>query len=175
MGIPHSTLSNTVMSPPETSAGTGRPHSVPHLQQEQPRVVVERLDSLGTQHCESDSVLCSDDGSGTIRAPSFPVLSLTQQQQQQQHTLTSSPALTSSPSLSLNLSSVAVEEETYSRLGIHLENVTFELCDTLDSAPSSEAQDILNSYLADTDMMAMAAQEEDKWTQSLVDLFPDLD
>jgi len=141
---------------------------VPHLQQEQPRVVVERLDSLGTQHCESDSVLCSDDGSGTIRAPSFPVLSLTQQQQQQQ-------ALTSSPSLSLNLSSVAVEEETYSRLGIHLENVTFELCDTLDSAPSSEAQDILNSYLADTDMMAMAAQEEDKWTQSLVDLFPDLD
>jgi len=141
---------------------------VPHLQQEQPRVVVERLDSLGTQHCESDSVLCSDDGSGTIRAPSFPVLSLTQQQQQQQ-------ALTSSPSLSLNLSSVAVEEETYSRLGIHLENVSFELCDTLDSAPSSEAQDILNSYLADTDMMAMAAQEEDKWTQSLVDLFPDLD
>jgi len=146
------------------------------LQQEQPRVVVERLDSLGTQHCESDSVLCSDDGSGTIRAPSFPLLSLTQQQQQQQ-ALTSSPALTltSSPSLSLNLSSVAVEEETYSRLGIHLENVTFELCDTLDSAPSSEAQDILNSYLADTDMMAMAAQEEDKWTQSLVDLFPDLD
>jgi len=142
---------------------------VPHLQQEQPRVVVERLDSLGTQHCESDSVLCSDDGSGTIRAPSFPILSLTQQQQQQQQ------ALTSSPSLSLNLSSVAVEEETYSRLGIHLENVTFELCDTLDSAPSSEAQDILNSYLADTDMMAMAAQEEDKWTQSLVDLFPDLD
>jgi len=151
---------------------------VPHLQQEQPRVVVERLDSLGTQHCESDSVLCSDDGSGTIRAPSFPVLSLTQQQQQQQQqALTSSPALTlsSSPSLSLNLSSVAVEEETYSRLGINLENVTFELCDTLDSAPSSEAQDILNSYLADTDMMAMAAQEEDKWTQSLVDLFPDLD
>merc|ERR1711962_829947 len=167
MGIPHSTLSNTVMSPPETAAGTGRPHSVPHLQQEQPRVVVERLDSLGTQHCESDSVLCSDDGSGTIRAPSFPVLSLTQQQQQQ--------ALTSTPSLSLNLPPVAVEEETYSRLGINLENVTFELCDTLDSAPSSEAQDILNSYLADTDMMAMAAQEEDKWTQSLVDLFPDLD
>merc|ERR1711962_1221324 len=107
MGIPHSTLSNTVMSPPETSAGTGRPHSVCDLQQEQPRVVVERLDSLGTQHCESDSVLCSDDGSGTIRAPSFPVLSLTQQQQQ---ALSSSPALTSSPSpsLSLNLSSVAV-------------------------------------------------------------------
>jgi len=145
---------------------------VPHLQQEQPRVVVERLDSLGTQHCESDSVLCSDDGSGTIRAPSFPLLSLTQQQQQQQQ---QQQALSSSPSLSLNLSSVAVEEETYSRLGIHLENVTFELCDTLDSAPSSEAQDILNSYLADTDMMAMAAQEEDKWTQSLVDLFPDLD
>merc|ERR1711962_483160 len=166
MGIPHSTLSNTVMSPPETSAGTGRPHSVCDLQQEQPRVVVERLDSLGTQHCESDSVLCSDDGSGTIGAPSFPVLSLSQQQQQQQqqqHALTSSPALTlsSSPSLSLNLSSVAVEEETYSRLGIHLENVSFELCDTLDSsAPSSKAQDILNSYLADTDMMAMAAQEE---------------
>merc|ERR1711962_1810067 len=131
MGIPHSTLSNTVMSPPETSAGTGRPHSVPHLQQEQPRVVVERLDSLGTQHCESDSVLCSDDGSGTIRAPSFPVLSLTQQQQQQQQpALTPSSDLTPSPSLSLNLSSVAVEEETYSRLGIHLENVTFELCDT---------------------------------------------
>jgi len=144
---------------------------VPHLQQEQPRVVVERLDSLGTQHCESDSVLCSDDGSGTIRAPSFPVLSLTQQQQQQQQ----QQALSSSPSLSLNLSSVAVEEETYSRLGIHLENVSFELCDTLDTAPSSEAQDILNSYLADTDMMALAAQEEDKWTQSLVDLFPDLD
>jgi len=145
---------------------------VPHLQQEQPRVVVERLDSLGTQYCESDSVLCSDDGSDTIRAPSFPVLSLTQQQQQQQQ---QQQALSSSPSLSLNLSSVAVEEETYSRLGIHLENVSFELCDTLDTAPSSEAQDILNSYLADTDMMTLAAQEEDKWTQSLVDLFPDLD
>merc|ERR1712243_61458 len=122
------------------------------LEQDQPRVVVERLDSLGNGDCcQSDSVLCSDDGSGTITAPSFPALSITQQQQ---HALTPSPIITPSPSLtltcspSLNLSSVAVEEETYSRLGINLD---------------------------DADMMAMQAQEEDKWTQSLVDLFPELD
>merc|ERR1712226_798471 len=117
-------------------------------------------DSLGAE-CDSDSVLCGDDGVGSICAPPFPALSLTQ------------PALTASPALSLTLSASAIEEETYSRLAMNMENVGFELCDTLDT-PSNEAADILNSYLADTDMMAMAGQE-DKWTASLDDLFPDLD
>jgi len=146
---PNTPLS-TVLSPPETAAGTRQEHDATGQQEFGPRVVVERLDSLG-QSSGLDSGVC-----GAVSA-------LPQAQP--------TPPLT----LTFALSASSLEEETYPTVGLSLNtDIGFDLGDTLNTPTTTNTtESILDGFLADTEMMAMA--ESEKWEKSLDDLFPDLD
>merc|ERR1711974_395066 len=72
------------------------------------------------------------------------------------------------------LSASSLEEETYPPVGLSLNtDIGFDLGDTLNTPTTNTTGSILDRFLADTEMMAMA--ESEKWEKSLDDLFPDLD
>lgn len=122
-----------------------------------PRVVVERLDSLG-QEDGSDSLLCGD--GGVDEAITDTILTINQD------TIDQDPLRTA-------LAATALEEETYPGLSLNLtSDMTFDLCSNLDT-PINENTDILDSLLAATNIVM--TEEEEKWTKGLVDLFPELD
>merc|ERR1712107_968630 len=144
---PHTPLS-TVLSPPETAAGTRQGHDA--TGQLEPRVVVERLDSLG-QGVGLDSGVCGVVGALPEAAAAHQPLTL-----------------------SFALSAASLEEETYPPVGLSLNtDIGFDLGDTLNTPTTTTTGNILDGFLADTEMMAMADSE--KWEKSLDDLFPDLD
>jgi len=149
-----------------------------------PRVVVERLDSLGGGVC-GDNVVCdlvdgdssqpilslsplSDYQPETPEQPitetfSLPAPSLEEEEQglasldpSQYLTPTTRVAVPSVPSLSLNT------------------NISFELEPLLDT-PTAET--ILDNFLAETDynMDNIDSMENTKWTDGLDELFPELD
>jgi len=151
---PHTSLStNTVMPPPETAAGAGQQLGVTSDPDLAPRVVVERLDSLGSG-LDPDSVVCGN--AGPDHQP-----------------LTGPLSTITSDHLTLALSASSLEEETYTPVGLDFNtNVSFDLCATLNT-PNTEGTELLDSFLADAGIMTLA--EEDKWAKSLDELFPDLD
>jgi len=76
--------------------------------------------------------------------------------------------------LTFALSASSLEEETYPPVGLSLNtDIGFNLGDTLNTPTTNTTDSILDGFLADTEMMAMA--ESEKWEKSLDDLFPDLD
>merc|ERR1712013_229369 len=77
--------------------------------------------------------------------------------------------------LTFALSASSLEEETYPPVGLSLNtDIGFDLGDTLNTPTTTTTTgNILDGFLADTEMMAMADSE--KWEKSLDDLFPDLD
>merc|ERR1712012_35147 len=77
--------------------------------------------------------------------------------------------------LSFALAASSLEEETYPPVGLSLNtDIGFDLGDTLNTPTTTTTTgNILDGFLADTEMMAMADSE--KWEKSLDDLFPDLD
>merc|ERR1712211_222438 len=145
---PHTPLS-TVLSPPETAAGTRQEHDA--TGQLEPRVVVERLDSLG-QGAGLDGGVCGVVGALPEAAAAHQPLTL-----------------------SFALSASSLEEETYPPVGLSLNtDIGFDLGDTLNTTTTTTTTgNILDGFLADTEMMAMADSE--KCEKSLDDLFPDLD
>merc|ERR1712038_267584 len=88
-----STPLSTVLSPPETAAGTGQEHDAT-VEELGPRVVVERLDSLG-QSSGLDSGVCGIVGTQLPEAQPAPNLTLT-----------------------FALSASSLEEETYPPVGL---------------------------------------------------------
>ena len=131
-----------------SAAGTRQEHGATGQQELGPRVVVERLDSLG-QSSGLDSGVCGVVGTQLPEAQPTPNLTLT-----------------------FALSASSLEEETYPPVGLSLNtDISFDLGDTLNTPTTTN--NILDGFLADTDMMAMADTE--KWEKSLDDLFPDLD
>lgn len=116
-----------------------------------PRVVVERLDSLG-QGAGLDGGVCGVVGALPEAAAAHQPLTLT-----------------------FALSASSLEEETYPPVGLSLNtDIGFDLGDTLNTPTTTTTTgNILDGFLADTEMMAMADSE--KWEKSLDDLFPDLD
>merc|ERR1712211_35648 len=145
---PHTPLS-TVLSPPETAAGTRQEHDA--TGQLEPRVVVERLDSLG-QSAGLDGGVCGVVGALPEAAAAHQPLTL-----------------------SFALAASSLEEETYPPVGLSLNtDIGFDLGDPLNPPTTTTTTgNILDGFLADTEMMAMADSE--KWEKSLDDLFPDLD
>ena len=77
--------------------------------------------------------------------------------------------------LTFALAASSLEEETYPPVGLSLDtDIGFDLGDTLNTPTTTTTTgNILDGFLADTEMMAMADSE--KWEKSLDDLFPDLD
>merc|ERR1711971_1494742 len=136
-----------------SAAGTRCEHG--EKQEFGPRVVVERLDSLG-QNSGLDSGVCGIVGAHLPHQPQPTPTPLT---------------------LTFALSASALEEETYpSSVGLSLNpDIGFDLGDTLNTPTTNNSStgSILDGFLADTEMMAMA--ESEKWEKSLDDLFPDLD
>merc|ERR1711990_1205578 len=131
-----------------SAAGTRQEHDATG-QEFGPRVVVERLDSLG-QSSGLDSGVCGAVGALPQAQPT--------------------PNLT----LTFALSASSLEEETYPPVGLSLNtDIGFDLGDTLNTPTTNTTGSILDGFLADTEMMAMA--ESEKWEKSLDDLFPDLD
>ena len=131
-----------------SAAGTRQEHDATG-QEFGPRVVVERLDSLG-QSSGLDSGVCGAVGALPQAQPT--------------------PNLT----LTFALSASSLEEETYPAVGLSLNtDIGFDLGDTLNTPTTNSTGSILDGFLADTEMMAMA--ESEKWEKSLDDLFPDLD
>ena len=129
-----------------SAAGTRQEHDA--TGQLEPRVVVERLDSLG-QGAGLDGGVC-----GVVGA------------------LPEAPATHQPLTLTFALSASSLEEETYPPVGLSLNtDISFDLGDTLNTPTTTN--NILDGFLADTEMMAMA--ESEKWEKSLDDLFPDLD
>merc|ERR1712211_2072 len=152
---PHTPLS-TVLSPPETADLTCVPQ-----QQEQGKSTMPRA--------SSNPGLSSKDLTPWGRAPALTVvcaalLALSPKQQ---------PPTNPSPSPSP--SAASLEEETYPLVGLSLNtDIGFDLGDTLNTPTTTTTTgNILDGFLADTEMMAMADSE--KWEKSLDDLFPDLD
>jgi len=145
-----------------------------------PRVVVERLDSLGGGVCGDDVVcdLVDGDSSQSILSvsslsdyqPETPeqsmpeIFELTQptleEEEQGLACLDPSQYLTPAPRVAPNLSLNT--------------NITFELEPLLDT-PTAET--ILDNFLAGTDysMETMESIDNNKWTDGLDDLFPELD
>merc|ERR1712108_123104 len=81
-------------------------------------------------------------------------------------------ALSPKHTLTFALSASSLEEETYPPVGLSLNtDISFDLGDTLNTPTTTN--NILDGFLADTEMLAMADTE--KWEKSLDDLFPDLD
>ena len=103
------------------------------------RVVVERLDSLG-QGAGLDSGVC-----GVVGA------------------LPEAPASHQPLTLTFALSASSLEEETYPPVGLSLNtDIGFDLGDTLNTPTTTTTTgNILDGFLADTEMMAMADSE--KW------------
>ena len=132
-----------------SAAGTRQEHDA--TGQLEPRVVVERLDSLG-QGAGLDGGVCGVVGALPEAAAAHQPLTL-----------------------SFALSASSLEEETYPPVGLSLNtDIGFDLGDTLNTPTTTTTTgNILDGFLADTEMMAMADSE--KWEKSLDDLFPDLD
>jgi len=133
-----------------------------------PRVVVERLDSLGP-----DTGLDSGLGGAHVPPPAPALLPL------------SAPALplgTPLP-LSLALAAPSLEEETYASAAAPLggqafsPEVTFELCDSYEASSMEEdSGKLLDSFLAEAGILETNdSTSEEKWVQGLDELFPDLD
>jgi len=136
-----------------------------------PRVVVERLDSLGP-----DTGLDSGLGGADVPPPAPALLPL------------SAPALplgTPLP-LSLALAAPSLEEETYASAAAPLgvgqghafpPEVTFELCDSYEASSMEEdSGKLLDSFLAEAGILETNdSTSEEKWVQGLDELFPDLD
>ena len=132
-----------------SAAGTRQEHGATGQQELGPRVVVERLDSLG-QSSGLDSGVCGVVGTLPQAQPTNPL------------------------TLTFALSASSLEEETYPAVGLSLNtDIGFDLGDTLNTPTTNSTGSILDGFLADTEMMAMA--ESEKWEKSLDDLFPDLD
>merc|ERR1711997_139162 len=133
-----------------SAAGTRQEHGATGQQELGPRVVVERLDSLG-QSSGLDSGVCGVVGALPQAQPTNPL------------------------TLTFALSASSLEEETYPTVGLSLNtDIGFDLGDTLNTPTTTNTtESILDGFLADTEMMAMA--EPEKWEKSLDDLFPDLD
>jgi len=142
-----------------------------------PRVVVERLDSLDGGVC-GDNVVCDlVDGDGNQ-----PILSVSIPADYQPET----PDQSDTENFTLSESAPKKEEQglvsmdpseflnpapkVAPRLSLNT-NVTFELEPLLDT-PTAET--ILDNFLAGTDY-SMETIDETKWTDSLDDLFPELD
>ena len=132
-----------------SAAGTRQEHDA--TGQLEPRVVVERLDSLG-QGAGLDSGVCGVVGALPEAAAAHQPLTLT-----------------------FALSASSLEEETYPPVGLSLNtDIGFDLGDTLNTPTTTTTTgNILDGFLADTEMMELAS--EDKWAKSLDELFPDLD
>jgi len=131
-----------------SAAGTRQEHGATG-QEFGPRVVVERLDSLG-QSSGFDSGVCGAVGALSQAQSALPL------------------------TLTFALSASSLEEETYPPVGLSLNtDISFDLGDTLNTPTTNTTDNILDGFLADTEMMAMA--ESEKWEKSLDDLFPDLD
>ena len=133
-----------------SAAGTRQEHGATGQQELGPRVVVERLDSLG-QSSGLDSGVCGVVGALPQAQPAPPL------------------------TLTFALSASSLEEETYPPVGLSLNtDIGFDLGDTLNTPTTTTTTgNILDGFLADTEMMELAS--EDKWAKSLDELFPDLD
>ena len=142
-----------------------------------PRVVVERLDSLGGGVC-GDNVVCDlVDGDG-----SQPILTLSPMSDYQPET----PDQPITETFALTQTTLEEEEQGLACLdpsqyltpaprvapGLSLNtDITFELEPLLDT-PTAET--ILDNFLAGTDY-SMENMDHTKWTDGLDDLFPELD
>ena len=122
-----------------------------------PRVVVERLDSLGPlRPAAADGVARSTAGDIIVVDTDIT---------------TKQPLL--QDTLSLVLTASSIEEEAYTPVTLSLDtNISF-YPDTLETPTNTSTEQLLDTFLADSDLLEQA--EAEHWTRSLDDLFPDLD
>jgi len=151
--------SSSPMVPPESAAGAGY-HDTSDLHTSKNRVVVARLDSLGTELC-GHNVLCPydvDDDIETVLAQTTVPIAIS----------TEAPAPTTTPTPVVPNNQVAIEEEE------------LDMFKSTSTKNMTDFQQFLTCSNQDTEIEQMLANNEynleAKWNQSLEDiLFPDLD
>ena len=128
------------------------------------RVVVERLDSLGAG-VFGDNVVCG----GAAEDPGLTLLPSSPAQPSSPHShLFSPPAqLTAEKEESLDSLELYVRPGARVNSSLHLDTTLSTELDSLLETPTTEA--MLDNILAETDYI------DNKWTQQLDDLFPELD
>ena len=128
------------------------------------RVVVERLDSLGAG-VFGDNVVCG----GAAEDPGLSLLPPSPPQPSSPHShLFSPPAqLTAEKEESLDSLELYVRPGARVNNSLHLDTTLSTELDSLLETPTTEA--MLDNILAETDYI------DNKWTQQLDDLFPELD